>query len=267
MDGESTTKRMNIGRMYEHRFNAHSRQLSHEIRDQLHREEFSQEAIDHCWKRLLRYYELLSPKQYEHSLHIDSFEHLKEISRNGIYLFLPTDNPVDYSEVALALQKEFPLNIGPVTYIGRSGVQCTTINDVLIGEMYVMLLEKTGNDWSGVSSSKLQHFGVPAKLTNSDKYSAPGRAQPIRFIGESEGRLMVSFADPEVTADIIDQSNNPAVHKEIVKNILTADKPSRIDEIIDRDKFPVGKGRPLTFIRHMLQCQGVNIVTPPRYKK
>ena len=60
--------------------------------------------------------------------------------------------------------------------------------------------------------------------------------------------------------DILDQSNNPIVHREITSTILTADQPTNIGKIIDRNKFPVGNGRILTMVRHILECAGIKIV-------
>lgn len=107
---------------------------------------------------------------------------------------------------------------------------------------------------------KLQHYGIPAKLTNADKYASPGRHNPVRIFGESEVRLIAAICGGDITADILDQSNNPVVHREVTMNVLTADKPTDIQRIVDRTKMPVGNGRILTLVRHILECAGIKIV-------
>lgn len=121
----------------------------------------------------------------------------------------------------------------------------------------MLLLEKTGSDWSAVSSAKLQHFGLPSKLTNRDKHSAPGRNHPVRLLGEDEVRLFSAMVGSEIAAEFLEMSNNPTAHKHIMANILRADKPTGIENIIDRNVVPKGNARPLVFARHMLECAGM----------
>ncbi|MNV32828.1 hypothetical protein D3C71_1241770 [compost metagenome] len=176
---------------------------------------------------------------------------------------MPNNNPIDYPTMIDELRAEYPPVYGPVKFIGYTGKEIITKESVLIGSAYIIVLEKTGGDWSGVSSAKLQHHGIPAKITKSDKNSYPGAAQPVRMTGEAEVRLGAATCGGEVWADIIDQSNNPTVGKEILANIYRADKPTDIKEVIDRKEFPVGNGRNNVFVDHILECAGMRFV----YKK
>ncbi|MFO5701888.1 hypothetical protein ACLBSN_32485, partial [Klebsiella pneumoniae] len=45
----------------------------------------------------------------------------------------------------------------------------TTKVNVLMGPLYMMLLEKIGEDWSAAASVKTQPFGLPSKLNNHDR--------------------------------------------------------------------------------------------------
>lgn len=259
MDSDSTIKRMNLGRMYEQYINATSDTVTEQVRAIV-----ADGKQKQAWDYLLGYYEIISPKMADALKDgvVKPEEHLKEIVEDGIYLYLPTDNEISYMDAVRELRVKYPTTLGPVTYRGRSGRMVKTTRPVLIGSLYIMLLEKTGNDWSGVSSTKLQHFGIPAKLTNNDKHSAPGRQSPVRFLGETEVRLLSAFVGSDLVADLLDQSNNPSVHKEIVYNLLKAENVSNIDQIIDRRKHPLGKSRALVFLRHMLQCAGIELKTP-----
>lgn len=259
MDSDSTIKRMNLGRMYEQYINATNATVAGRVRELCSKGEDNQ-----AWDYLMGYYQIISPRMYEALSEgvVAPQEHLEEVKKDGVYLYLPPDNNVSYMDVIRELKVKYPTTLAPVTYRGRSGNVVTTEMPVLIGSLYIMLLEKTGSGWSGVSSSKLQHFGIPAKLTNADKHSAPGRASPVRFLGETEVRLLSAFVGADVVADLLDQSNNPAVHKEITYNLLKAETPGNIDRIIDREKYPIGKSRTLVFLRHMLQCAGIELKVP-----
>lgn len=284
MDGDSTIKRMNVSRMYEQYINATSRDLTESIRNSfgfdkslpsdIQTRNFSNDPsknklYDKSFKTLKRYYEIISPMMADKLKELDKDEgfrknHVNAILDDGIYIWLPTNNPVNPVDIIKGLQAEFPIHIGPVTYRGRSGNVVTTVSPILIGSLYVMLLEKTGSEWSAVSSAKLQHFGIPAKLTNADKYSSPVRGNPVRILGESEVRLFCSVVGGDATMEILDQSNNPAAHKSIVSNILRADKPTNIDSVIDRTEIPRGKSRALVYMKHILQCAGVEFTNEGR---
>lgn len=109
----------------------------------------------------------------------------------------------------------------------------------------------------------MQVFGIPAKLTNADKYSAPGRGNPVRLLAEDEVRLFVAAVGSDVTADLLDQSNNPKTHKEIYRNVVKAAQPTNIPCVIDREVHKRGNSRTLVFIRHMMECSGVKFVNKP----
>jgi len=301
MDPISTTKRTNIGRMYEQYINAASRDVSVRVRNMfdIHPKTPTEDEVDNAIKDidrvneafhyLLGYYQTVSPKMAsillstEYSDFYDAEQrriavhdpygmltqketltlqqaHLKSVLTEGIYLWIPTNNVVSSPEVIRNIKAHYPPVHGPIHFRGKSGEYRKTHENVLIGSLYLLLLDKTGSGWAGVASAKLQHFGIPAKLTNNDKYSAPGRMQPVRYTGEAEGRSFAATMGGAAAADILDQSNNPQVHKHISYNILTNDKPMAIKKIVDRDKFPRGSGRPVVFVKHQLECGGWRLV-------
>jgi len=274
MDPNSTIARMNLGRLYEQYINSASRDVVVKIRNDLQvtKEErglasklanldnAGSEIIERAWNYLLGYYSIVSPRMYvwftSGEYKGKRTDHLAKIINGGIFLYMPPDNEPESEEIVKELEKHYRPVYGPVTYTGNSGKQVTTVNNVRIGSVYIILLEKIGDDWTAVSSGKLQHFGILSQVTNSDKYSQPSRNQAIRALGESEVRIYASYAGPEVTADILDRNNNPATHKQILENILEADKPTAIINAVDRTKCPLGGSKPLSLVRHIGMCSG-----------
>jgi len=256
MDGDSTIKRMNVGRLYEHWINACSRDVTKRVREHIS----SGGTYSEAWEYLLSYYRTVAP------LMGDAFDrgdysgtpedHVKRVIREGVYLWLTANSPSHPLELIKRTRDYFPPTFGPVTYAG--GV--VTDRPVLIGSMYIIVLEKTGVDWSGVSSARLQCFGILAKISNSDKYSSPGRNNPIRILGEAEVRLMDAVVGSDVTVDLLDQSNSPTTHKAVVNRLLTTPYPTNIEEIIDRREIPLGKARSNLFVRHILECAGIEFI-------
>lgn len=259
-DGDSTIKRMNVGRPYEQYVNATTHMVSNNVRRMMDAKDF-----EAAWSYLKDYYTTASPLMGElvdeTLTNEDAIEaHLNSVYRDGAYLYLPPHSPTIGHQQIIDLKERFPIDIRPVTYISSNGDQVTTKDPILIATTYMILLEKTGDDWAAVSSIRRQHHGVPAKLTNVDKYSMPWREQPLRFIGEAEGRLLGGVMGGEFLSEAIEMSNSPELSKKIARNILTSQTPSRIDEVYDRLTARRGSSRSLEFVNHIHQCSGVHFV-------
>lgn len=164
---------------------------------------------------------------------------------------------VKYGGVVGDLAQDYPARRGPVWYRGMSGHESVTVNDIMIANTYMVLLEKTGSDWSGVASARHQHYGLPAKLSKQDKYSLPSRANPVRIFGEAEVRLTTTATDDDSVSEMLEMSNSPGAHKNVVANILRAEFPSNIEDVLDRDQITTGSNRSQVFVHHALQCAGL----------
>ncbi len=286
MDPSSVVNRMNPSTFYEPYINAYSRDTSKQIRQWFGLQEGDRHALraiqeiegnnhtlfDQVWKYLMRYYEIVSPRM--HALFVGGTykrtpaEHLAAIVKDGIYIWKPTDCPRETSDIVRMLEVEYTSCYGPVTYVGNSGRRVTTKVPVRIGSTYMILLEKTADDWSAVSSGRTQHYGVLAQVGNQDKYSMPHRDQPIRTWGEAEIRNARAYCGARLTAEVLDRNNNPESHRSVVYAILESDFPTVIYNAVDRTKIPLGGARPLQHVKHILACAGVEFVyesyKPPR---
>lgn len=218
------------------------------------------DVVEHAWQYLLEYYKINSPRmygwftngEYKASKHV----HLASVVKDGIYIFSPTDNEPEYMDIVEMCEAYAHPHYGPVKYKDDYGNIVTTQEKVRISSLYMLLLEKTGDDWSSTPSGKLQQHGILSPLSKHDKYHSPARQQPSRAMAESETKNYVSYSDAFVASDLLDRNNNPEVHKEIVKNILDSDRPTDIDEIVSRDKYPLGQSKPLQIMKHTAYCNG-----------
>jgi hypothetical protein len=273
MDGDSTIKRTNLGRFYEQAYSAFAREVTENIRGwfgidvknptdaEINSCLSKTGTITEAFEYLKGFYNTISPLMYEAIINpkakIDPMKHVRAVLKDGIFIYLPTNNPKSSIEIAKDLRANYPITKGPVTYRGQSGNMVTTVDPVLIGSMYILLLDKTGTSPAAVSSAKLQHFGTPAKLTNSDKYASPGRPTPTRIWGEAECRGGAAAMGGEAVAEGLDRSNNPIKHKHICRTIYLAQNPMAIENAVDNNIIPRGNSRPVVFVKHMLQCSGV----------
>lgn len=279
MDGNSTVNRMNVGRLYELYTKAASRDAAKVIREKIGIKQHdhhaqakveeifysNRELFDRCYSYLMGFYSIITPRMFkwlnDEANDDQKIEHLASIIRTNIILYIPLENEVEQTEVVKQLETHYKPTYGPVTYVGNSGQKVTTVDPVRIGGMFMMLLEKTAeNDLSAVSSAKLQHFGVLSQLTKTDKHLQPTRNQPVKGIGESEERIIASYAGERAIAEMMDRNNTPITHKEIVWNLLNADKPTNVKSVVDRKKIPLGGSKPLNIVDHALLCAGVRFV-------
>lgn len=276
MDPASVGSRMNLGRLYEHYVNSAGRDVCKAVCGILGVQpkitmnrlmQISPDVIQHAYMHLLRMYQIVCEKQYKFFAHDitddEKLEHLLSVVNDGIYLYYPIDTDKNTVDVIKNLEKAFKPTYGPVTYVGNSGEKITTKVSSRIGPLYMMLLDKIADDWSSVSSGKLQHFGVLSPTTKSEKFSNPYRNSPVRTIGETEGRIFAGYCGREAIAEMMDRSNNPATQRNVAWSILNADKPTNIKHVVDRDYIRLGGARPLQLVRHIIGTAGYNIVYEP----
>lgn len=262
MDNDSNIKRMNLGGLFEQATNAFGEQITQSIRTLVASEADRGVAYQKAYDVLLEYYSIASPLMYQYvqrklvtPQHRNN--HVDAVLKDGIYLWLPPHTPDIGAELISRLHKRYGLRRYPVTYKNSVGGFSTTKQSVLIGETYIVMLEKNGMGWSSVASPKRQHFGILARMTNADKHSAPGRENAVRITGEAEIRLMLALLPDYVVADLLDRPNNPSAHKQEVRSILQAENPAQIERAVDRNKIPLGGNRAIQFIRHVMWCCGV----------
>lgn len=263
VDDKSTIKRLIKGKLHEHYIAACMRDETTRLRRMA--EPYGDNIPDSIyldiWERLLGMYKIISPPFYDKIGEIkpDIKDHVDAVLRDGIYIWMPTDNPVCYLDVARMLRDYYPACNGPVTFTDTVGNKVTTVNNVIIGQIYYILLEKIANDYSAVASAKLQHYGLPAKPSGSARHGEQIKQTPVRF-GESEYRLFAATIGGENLSEIADRSLNIHTHEEVLRNLLEAEQPTNIHNLVDREYFPIGDGFMQKVARHSLWAAGVEIV-------
>lgn len=270
-DPNATFSRMNLGRIFETYVNSASRDLTVELRQRLGvtgqerglaraLEGIDRKVFNEAWERLMGYYKAVSPRMYrwftEGAYPNKPEQHLAEVLKDGIYLYIPTDNEPEYMEYIEHIENFYKPTYSRVKLRNKDGSYSWTKDPVRIAGIYMILLEKTGSDWAATASGKVQQHGILAPLSSMDKYSSPARQQPTRAMGEAEVRSFTSYVDPMTTSDVLDRNNNPEVHKELVKNIMRAPKPTDVEELVDRKEYPLGFSKPLQIAKHMAFCGG-----------
>lgn len=266
-DSMSTISRMNLGRAYQAFLGATSRDERQRFIDHFsakHGPDFlykiTGEDLAYIRSYLLDLYKMINPDMEEFITIIDEeelFAHFKRIVEHNLSIYYPTDNDYNIVDVIDNIDKsEHKPHLGKLTYIDELGNRVTTNEEIRVGQLYFMFLEKVAMNYSGVSSSKVNNFGFPVKGTNLDKFKYPHSLTPTKTLGETEERILASFAPPEVLADMIDITLNPISHKLLIKGILESKTGFDPNFNIDRDKVEYGQTKSLMILKHIFNACG-----------
>lgn len=267
-DSMSTISRMNLGRAYQSYLSAVCRDNKHRLINYFQSKygpNFINSGINNddlgYFKNYIRgLYAIINSQMTEFldSLNQEElFNHMTECLTKNIQLYYPPDNENNIIDIIDAIEGSiYKPHSGKVTYMDELGRQVTTKEDIRICQLYFMVLEKIANDYSGVSSAKVNNFCFPVKGTNLDKYKYPHSLTPTKTLGETEERIFTSFADPALIADMIDLTLNPISHKLLIKSILENEKAFDTSFNIDRETVQYGNTKSLSILKHMFNAAG-----------
>lgn len=270
-DSMSTISRMNLGRAYQAYFGATSRDERQRFINMF----VNKYGSDFLYKlqkddmvfirsHLLSLYKKINTDMEEFITTINEeelFAHFKRIVEHNLTIYYPSDNDYNVTDVITSIEESVHKpHLGKLTYIDELGNTVTTEEDIRVGQLYLMFLEKIANNYSGVSSSKVNNFGFPVKGTNLDKFKYPHSLTPTKTLGETEKRILQSFAPPEVIADMTDVTLNPISHKLLIKGILESETGFDPNFNIDRSKVEYGQTKSLMILKHIFNAFGIDYV-------
>lgn len=296
MDDIATISRMNLGRLYEQYINASSRDYTKKLcatlgmeppdlngpryggrklnaAQRMHIEQLvlnGEPALLQWWSGFKELVGIVNPVlQHEfYEKQVDPnpkliAEHIVSIVEDGIYHYHPTNADPELPDMLRALRDKFPAHKSPITFQGNLGQTVTTKNPILIGSLYFLLLEKTGDDWNAVSSGRLQSYGILSQINNQDKYASPWRQQAIRAWGETETAIGTSYFGWKTMAILINRNNNIDTHRKNVMEILSAPKPTNIENLAGNPEDGLGGAKPLQLVNHLAMCNGWKFTFQP----
>lgn len=228
--------------------------------------------VQECFDYVMGFLKLCAPLQHERYEREGwsspmSLSYLVTSCIDMMYLYTPVEFSPEYAKNIPIINEIYRPCRGPVLITKSNGEKVWTKNDVMLGKMYIVLLEKIGDEMSAVSSAKVQHHGVLAQLGKQDKYSDAIRNQPIKGISEADAAAFVAYCPVKFAAELMDRNNNPQTHREIIRSVQNAERPTNIANIIDRKKFPYGSTKPIQFLDHLSTCSGWRFVYNSRKNK
>lgn len=229
-------------------------------------------TFEKAWSFLMDLYHCVNPEQTENLQELplkDKQLHLTECLEYGIRFIRPIDCKKPLPVAMMDLENFLPVCFDTVEHqLIVDGKTESTIEKILIAPLPIMLLDKTAEDTLTVATAAHGPFGVLIKYNQADKYRMPWKDSPARTLGESEYRAFIAHTkDPEMAADMMDRSNNPAVQLEMGRQFVSNEHPGGIEEIIDRTKLDYGNGRPHEIMNNFFQAYGVCLKYVPENQR
>lgn len=270
MDPSSVVSRLNIGRLYEHYFNAISRKTQREMRKIIGNEpidKVSNNKIKQAYDFLLGLLEIIGTEQYTTYSNIKDINTIKSIVKEcveeEVYILYRVSSTKRPYQIVLEIRGtpyEPPINNVMVPIETNNTIDWkVTKNKALIAPIYTILLNKTADTFLSVAGAKLNHFGVPITVNNSNKYSLPWRPNPTKILSETEGRLYTAYVSRLGIAELKDRANSIPTHEHIYRTILDAPKPTDIDVLVDRTSIPYGHDSALELVNNIFNSAGIEI--------
>lgn len=264
VDGFSITNRMNPSMYIEHYCNYIAEQrVEKPIKARLQRDK-SQEAYNWAFDLLCRYYEAATPvyldKIREQRWNTERIRrHVDSVVKGTIFAYMPPYTPGLGAGQVKRLRDAFPEPVEHVEWVTDIGENVRSTKPGMIGEVKVIVLEKTGHDWGAVDIAKRQAHGVPTKPSGRERFNLPFRKIPFRLFGEAEIRNYTGIVGGEWAADMLDRANNPKAQEYMWSRVIEKENPVDLDHSVDRKLIPLGNSMSLNYLNNTLYCSGVKM--------
>jgi len=128
---------------------------------------------------------------------------------DNFYIYYHPNNEYNITDVIENIEKSMDIHLNDkITYTDELGNKVETKENIRIGQLYFMILEKIANTYSAVSSNKINNFEFSIKCTSYDKYKYPHLLTSTKTLGKTEVRILTALGgNPELIGDLIDLKN------------------------------------------------------------
>ena len=264
MNPNSSIHRMNLGGKYEGEFSTATYLVSKYVKSRVSGNKLNDNLVNELYTYVLGFVKLFGNEQYDVFNSLvgkDRKRLISSICKDELRIYLPIDNPKRFIDIAIDLlaSQYRPIDSGFTITNGEVDVEST--RNGMCEMMYIFLLNKTGDIGLSVSSSKLNHFGLPAAPNAELKKASVYNGAPTKILSETETRLVLATAGQEALAELRNRSLNHDSHYTIYQNILGADKPTNIEDVIDRSLMPIEGDVPLKIFTSILNTMGLKFKT------
>lgn len=275
MDPASLVSRMNVGRIYEHIFNDMSRRckalMLNDLGGQKDLDKVSDKQVMVAFNTLIGLLQIIDTEQYP--MYLEASKDILKVreivsdcvNKEVFILYKITSKKRPY-EIVLDVMKTkyYPKLLPGFMDTGKETIQFH--KPVRIAPVYELVLNKTADDYLGVSSARLNHYDIPINAGKVGKDRLPWRSNAVRTMSETEGRLFLSYGSRKMIAELKDRASAITTHRAIYRNILESDSPTNMSVAVDRNLIPYGEDAALNLTNNIFNAFGISIDYDPKDK-
>lgn len=241
-------------------WSAASEQLKLRLKPMLEQDQVN-EAFDILIDYLSRYnIDWANYMQEEHTTEVQRVELFKEIFDFTIRIWLPHELDTTPMDIVHKLGEYAPQK-SELLITNYDGVQEWTKNKFYVGHVETLRLDKTGREFSCISSMHLNYLGT-IDASHAGRGGYPINFSAKKWMGESERRLLSGYGN--LADEVHNRANSNVVHRTVVEAMYESDTPTNPGYIIDRKKFPLGESQVDKMIRNIHRCEGFELIRPVR---
>ncbi len=239
----------------------------------IEKKESDTEGFNNIIEYLAQGYKVTSHPVYDafiHALTTDSdgvIDHIAE----ALYLNIAIMHTTDYLshrpllDIVCDTEKtSYAPTYDKIWVINKKGERVLTKNKIRIGPIYMLVINKRGDELSSTNTIRQNTYGVAGNSDSSDSDLSLFSMSNITSSGRMETPFLFSLIGPEASNEYHDMMSNPSSIAHITMNQLedTIGK----EMVVNRKVVPHGDSRPLKIIRHFLHGVGIKIVQLPEPK-
>lgn len=222
--------------------------------------------VNESWNVLMDYLARYNPDwanclNVTHDTHQKRLELFKEIYDFTIRIWLPHELDNTPIGITKALG-EFAPKKSRLQITNYQGEKEWTKNEFYVGNVMTLRLDKTGREFSSISSMHTNYLGC-IDASGQGRGSYPINYSPKKWGGEAEHRLTDGYGQG-LFDEAHNRSNNPDVHRQIVEGKYASDTPSNPGVLVDRERYPLGESQVDKMIDNIHRCEGFVLVRPTR---
>lgn len=143
------------------------------------------------------------------------------------------------------------------TWVNSLGELQETANPIMISIQDLILLDKFGSDMSAQCMPKSNLFGMPAKMSDSDRYSLPMNDKGNKNTAETEGRWVTSQSGGQEVVKLFSLAYSPENRISAVRRFVRADDVFNIPQIIKPPEYV--NNRALNMSVSMMKDSGLSL--------
>ena len=268
--------RMNPSNLYEQYFSAMSRRIKKLTMDEVDKyggpEVISDQDVAKIYPIVLEGVKAFGTEQYDSYLQANIEEQLeivKEVYYKECYIYYKVSSKKKPYEVIEDVKGTIyePIKARFKINGDSSGENDWSKSKLLIAPQYIILLAKTPESYLATSSAKTNHYDLPVSVGPKIRQNIPYRNSPVKILSETETRLYGAYVSRKGLAEMKDRANSVTSHRLVYEKILSSDRPTDIDALIDRNEHPFGTDKSLEIVESILNASGIDLEYVPERNK